>query len=98
MPTVRKTAWARRDLREIWRYLDRVASEGVANRELRRIQRVADRLAEMPHSAPARPELGPAVRFRPTGNYNIYYRPIADGIEVIRVLHGARDVRPEMFL
>ena len=97
MPTVRKTAQARRDLREIWRYLDRVASEDVANRELRRIQRVANGLAEMPHSAPTRPELGSGVRSRPTGSYNIYFRPIADGIEVIRVLHGARDVRPEMF-
>ncbi|HEY0009706.1 MAG TPA: type II toxin-antitoxin system RelE/ParE family toxin [Tepidisphaeraceae bacterium] len=26
-------------------------------------------------------------------NYIIYYRPIESGIEVIRVIHGARDVR-----
>ena len=28
-------------------------------------------------------------RFR---NYLVFYRPVADGIEVLRVLHGARDL------
>jgi len=28
--------------------------------------------------------------FFAVGNYLIFYRPIAEGIEVIRVLHGAR--------
>jgi len=32
----------------------------------------------------------------PVGNYVIFYRPIEDGIVVIRVLHGARDL-PELF-
>ena len=97
MPVVRKTLQARQDLREIWRYLDREASEGIANRELRWIQKVADRLAAMPQAAPARPELGPDIRFRPIGSYNLYFRPTADGIQIVRVLHGARDIRPEMF-
>lgn len=26
------------------------------------------------------------------GNYVIFYRPIANGIDVIRVLHGSRDI------
>jgi hypothetical protein len=29
--------------------------------------------------------------------YLIFYRPIDDGIELIRVLHGARDITPEYF-
>ena len=32
----------------------------------------------------------------PVGNYLVFYRPAIDGIEVIRVLHGARDI-PELF-
>ena len=68
MPVVSKTLQARRDLRESWRYLDREASEETANRELRRIQKVADGLAAMPQAAPARPELGPEIRFRPIGS------------------------------
>jgi toxin ParE1/3/4 len=25
------------------------------------------------------------------GNYVIYYRPVADGVQILRVIHGARD-------
>ena len=32
----------------------------------------------------------PVKRYR---NYLIFYRPSRDGIEVIRILHGARDFR-----
>ncbi len=40
----------------------------------------------------ARPELAAGLRCYSVGNYVIYYRPAKDGIEVARVLHGARDV------
>ena len=33
----------------------------------------------------------------PLGNHLIFYRPIDDGIELVRVLHGARDISPEYF-
>ena len=29
-------------------------------------------------------------------NYAIFYRPLEDGIEVIRIIHGARDL-PKLF-
>ena len=34
------------------------------------------------------------LRSLPLGNYIIFYRPIDDGIEVVRILHGARDLPP----
>jgi toxin ParE1/3/4 len=34
----------------------------------------------------------PALRSLSVGNYLIFYRPLADGIEIVRVLHGARDI------
>jgi toxin ParE1/3/4 len=39
------------------------------------------------------PELAGIRRIGITGfrKYQVYYRPIDDGIEVLRVLHGARD-------
>lgn len=40
----------------------------------------------------ARPELGPAIRSFPIGKYVVFYEPIQDGIDVFRVLSGARDV------
>ncbi|MBL8827289.1 MAG: type II toxin-antitoxin system RelE/ParE family toxin [Planctomycetaceae bacterium] len=35
---------------------------------------------------------GPLRRFC-HGNYVIYYRPIAEGVDILRVVHGARDDR-----
>lgn len=31
------------------------------------------------------------ARFHTHGNYVIFYLPISDGVEILRVLHGARD-------
>jgi toxin ParE1/3/4 len=43
-----------------------------------------------------RDELVTNVRSFPVGNYLIFYRPVNQGIEVLRVLHGARDI-PSIF-
>jgi toxin ParE1/3/4 len=40
----------------------------------------------------ARGELAPDLRSFPYGRYVIFYAPIEDGIDVVRVLHSARDV------
>lgn len=32
------------------------------------------------------------------GNYMIFYFPINDGIDIVRVLHGARDIRANFFV
>jgi toxin ParE1/3/4 len=50
-------------------------------------------LAEFPGLGAQRDELIPHMRSFPVGNYLIFYRAIADGIEVVRVLHGARNLR-----
>jgi toxin ParE1/3/4 len=50
-------------------------------------------LAQNPMTGRAREELAPKVRSFPVGNYLLFYRPAQDGIELIRVLHGARDLR-----
>jgi toxin ParE1/3/4 len=40
----------------------------------------------------AREELASELRSFPVRRYVVFYRPLVDGIEVVRVLHGARDV------
>jgi toxin ParE1/3/4 len=40
----------------------------------------------------ARPELAPDLRSFPFGRYVIFYMPLSDGIDVVRVLHSARDI------
>jgi toxin ParE1/3/4 len=37
------------------------------------------------------------LRFLPVGNYLIFHRPIENGVEIARVIHGARDYGPELF-
>lgn len=50
-------------------------------------------LAEFPTVGQSREDLAPGLRSLPLGNYIIFYRPAETGIEVVRVLHGARDMR-----
>lgn len=50
-------------------------------------------LAEMPGAGRERPEFGDQLRSFPVGDYLIIYRALNDGIEVARVLHGARNLR-----
>jgi antitoxin ParD1/3/4/toxin ParE1/3/4 len=51
------------------------------------------RLAQMPGLGHLREELSDEpVRFFPVYSYLIIYRPETDPLEIVRVLHGARDV------
>jgi toxin ParE1/3/4 len=47
-------------------------------------------LAANPQLGPARPDIAPDCRYSPVGRYLILYRLIPDGIEVVRVVQGAR--------
>ena len=42
--------------------------------------------------APLRPELSDGLRGFPTGDYVIFYREAGPAIEIVRVLHAARDI------
>jgi toxin ParE1/3/4 len=50
-------------------------------------------LSRHPLLGRSRTDLHPGLRSFPFGRYVIFYRPLDDGIEVVRVLHGARDIR-----
>jgi toxin ParE1/3/4 len=54
-------------------------------------------LRDNPLAGRARPELAENVRSFPVGNYVIFYRPLQDGIEIVRVLSGYRDLLPDDF-
>jgi len=51
-----------------------------------------ERLAKRPRLGRLRPELMPDVRSFTAGRYVIFYLPRIRGIEVVRVLHGSRDI------
>jgi toxin ParE1/3/4 len=82
---------ARADLEEIWFYIAGDRAEA-ADRVTRGIINRFPALADFPGMGRSREELAPGLRSFPVGNYVIFYRPIEDGIAVVRVLHGARDI------
>jgi toxin ParE1/3/4 len=84
---------ARSDLDEIWFY---IAQDNVdaADRFLRAIVSRFPKLAAMPQIGRAREELSPRLRSFPVGRYIIFSRPMENGVEIARVLHGARDFPP----
>jgi toxin ParE1/3/4 len=68
-----------------------------ADRLVDRFDATLQLLASAPHLGRSVEELAPSLRSFPIGNYLIFYRPIESGIELIRVLHGAREITPEYF-
>jgi toxin ParE1/3/4 len=89
---------ADRDLDEQAEYLSR-GRRGVGQRFYQAAQRTFDQLARMPGLGSPQefqnPRLAGVRCARISGfeKHLIFYRPIQDGIEVLRVLHGARDVQ-----
>lgn len=50
-------------------------------------------LALNPYSGPGRDDVSPGLRHLVIGRYLTFYRVEADHIEILRVLHGRRDLR-----
>lgn len=48
------------------------------------------RLGATPAMGVARFDVRPNLRVLPVGNYLILYQEVAEGVEIVRVLHGAR--------
>jgi toxin ParE1/3/4 len=95
MPRFRLTAAAENDLLSIWDYIAQ-DNPTAATRQLRRIEEQCNLLATNPQIGPARPDIAPEMRYFPVGSYLILYRILPDSIEIVRVLHGARDI-PALF-
>jgi toxin ParE1/3/4 len=91
-------AIARRDLVEIADYIAN-DNHAAADAFLEAAVRTFDTLSRWPHSG--RGYSNRAGRFkrlrfvsvRGFGNYNVYYRPMPGRVEIVRVIHAARDAR-----
>jgi toxin ParE1/3/4 len=84
---------ARSDLEDIWSYIARDNPEA-ADKFIFSIVSRFRRLASMPNMGRQREELAPRLRSFPVGRYVIFYRPSYNGVEIVRILHGARDLPP----
>jgi toxin ParE1/3/4 len=84
-----RTAQAEEDLIDIWTYVakDNLAA---ADRVLDRIDEVCGLVAANPASGPSRPDLAEGLRYFVAGGYLVIYREAPGGVEIVRVVHGAR--------
>ncbi|NWG75502.1 MAG: type II toxin-antitoxin system RelE/ParE family toxin [Rubrivivax sp.] len=91
MPRVTRRPLAAADILDIW---DHIAEDSLdqADRWIDRLDEAFKLVATQPLMGRAREELAANLRSFPFGRYVIFYVPIHDGIDVVRVLHGARDI------
>ena len=92
MSRITRTSLARSDAIDIWRFIAR-DNEDAADRLIDEIEDRLKSLSKMPLAAEAVPFIGPDIRRSTVGSYVIYYRPTKAGIEVLRILHGAREAK-----
>jgi toxin ParE1/3/4 len=92
MPQVIYSPDSIRDLADIWDY---VAEDSVfqADRLIECFRSKLHYLARHNLLGRPRPELARNCRSVPLGKYCIYYRPMEDGIELLRLIHSSRDIR-----
>lgn len=82
---------AEADLEEIWLY---IASDNpnAADRLIGKIFETVELITTSPLMGRMRNELASGLRSFGAQPYIIFYRPLPDAIEIVRVLHGSRDI------
>jgi len=92
MATLIISPTARQDLSDIFDFIARDKPVAAAN-WVEKIEEKCNLIATVPDFGELRPEYGGDIRSSVVGRYVIFYRAIAGGIEVARVIAGDRDIR-----
>jgi len=90
MASAQFTALANNDLKEIRDYIA-LDKPKVASNYLVKLKQKFDLLANSPALGTQRDEYYGLYKF-PVDDYLIFYRPSKTGVEIIRILHGNRDI------
>lgn len=91
MPRVTRRPLAAADITDIW---DHIAEDNLdqADRWVNKLDEKFRLIATQPLMSRAREELAADLRSFAFGRYVVFYAPVDDGIDVVRVLHSVRDV------
>lgn len=92
MAAVRFTNRAREDLLDIWTYVALQSSPRAADRIYDRIAESCGKLRLHPRIGRARPEIADDARSLSVERWVAFYRLVEDGVQVVRVIDGARDL------
>lgn len=82
---------ARRDLIDIGRYTEKQWGNTQRKKYLAQLKARFEKLAQHPSLGRRRDELPEAPLGYHEGRHVIFYRPLADDIEIVRVLHDSMD-------
>jgi toxin ParE1/3/4 len=94
-PKVKRLPRAIADGLDVWLH---IAEDNLtaADNLVQRLDEAMERLAEYPELGPERPNLGQGIRILPVESITIFYRVAAGHVEVVRILHSARDITPDL--
>jgi toxin ParE1/3/4 len=87
---------AKVDLIEIWNYIAD-DSETQADMFIDNLDQKFVMLAKHPNIGRRRAELHRGLKSFPVGRYVIFFLSTPDGVEIVRVLHSARDITTDTF-
>ena len=93
---IQRSRKARSDLVELALFYGE-RNPAAAMKLLDRVEKAADLLSRHSLIGRSRPDLRQDLRSFPVRPLIIFYLPSQQGIEIVRVLHGARNIGPEMF-
>jgi len=91
VPTITLSQRAKQDLQAIWAYIANDKPRA-ADHTLDTIDARVRLLADNPKLGRLRTDIAPDLRYLVINNYLVLYRATADGVFVVRVLHGARNL------
>jgi toxin ParE1/3/4 len=97
VPQLRHTSRARADLLDIWLAIA-TDNPAAADRLFDRLEERAQILTSWPQAGAACPSIAADARMLVERPYLILYRVIPDGVQIVRVLHGARDIDSALFM
>lgn len=94
MSTYVLTLPAREDLAEIWDYVAEQSSFDRADYVLETVRQAMSKIAETPHLGHPRTDLADeTLRVHRAFSYLVIYRPETVPLQIVRIIHGARDIQ-----
>ena len=100
MSVVIKARIVENDEVNIWKYIAD-DNEDAASNTLRLLDATYKKLSRSPKIGKQRNDLYKGLRSMPIGpgrnNYVIFYLPMRNGVKIVRVMEGHRNITPDMF-
>ncbi len=91
MSAVQRTRRARVDLLQIWVYVAE-RNAPAADRTIQRLNTCFAAMGRNPMIGEAIDALAPGLRRLTSGSHVIIFRPIPEGVRLLRVFHASRDI------